>query len=350
MIEIRGSHILVALGVVALGYVLNSLAYIMLPFVLGFALAYFLDPVADWLEAIGLRRSLATATITFFGGLILLAGLAFGLPTMIEQITLLLTTLPSYISEMQTWLLAKNVDGNQSDIINSVSESMVSGIQQSATALLTTGLSIINLLSLLVITPIVAIYMLNDWDRMVAHINDLLPDEQAPTIRKLALQIDETLGGFARGQLMVCMSLGTMYAVGLSLIGLESAIFVGFLAGLVSFVPYVGAAFGMLLAGALGLGQFGFDWFALAQIAAVFFVGQFIEGNILTPRLVGDRVHLHPVWIIFALLAMGSLFGFLGLLLAVPIAAVIGVLVRHMLIVYARDYQHVVDGENGHKD
>lgn len=345
MIEVKSSHLLAAAALATLLYLLSALSQIMLPFVLGFALAYFLDPVADWLEAIGLRRSLATASIAFFGGLILLLGLAYGLPTMIGQITLLLTTLPAYIGEMQLWLLAQNVDGGQSDIINSLSESLVAGIQQSASNVLSTGLSILNLLSLLVITPIVAIYMLNDWDRMVARVNALLPDEQAPVIRELSKQIDETLGGFARGQLMVCLTLGIIYAVGLSIIGLESAIFVGLLAGLVSFVPYVGAAFGLLLAGALGLGQFGLEWFILSQIAAVFFIGQFIEGNILTPRLVGDRVHLHPVWIIFALLAMGSIFGFLGLLLAVPIAAVIGVLVRHLVTLYARDYQHLSDSE-----
>jgi predicted PurR-regulated permease PerM len=191
----------------------------------------------------------------------------------------------------------------------------------------------------MVITPIVAIYMLNDWDHMVARINALLPDEQASTLRLLATQIDETLGAFARGQMMVCLALGVLYAIGLSFVGLNSAIFVGLLAGLVSFVPYVGAAFGLVLAGALGFGQFGFEWGALLQIAAVFFAGQFIEGNILTPRLVGNRVKLHPVWIIFALLAMGSLFGFLGLLLAVPIAAVIGVLMRRLIGVYERTYQ-----------
>lgn len=346
MIEIRISHLIFLIGFMVFTYLISALSNIMLPFVLGFALAYFLDPLADWLEAIGLRRSLATATITFFGGLVLLVGMAFGVPTMIEQMTLLVTVLPGYISELQGWLLAKNIDGGQSEIITSISESMVAGIQTTATGLLTTGLSIINVLSLLVITPIVAIYMLNDWDRMVAQINALLPDEHAPTIRNLAQQIDETLGGFARGQLMVCASLGIIYAIGLSLIGLESALFVGFLAGLVSFVPYVGAAFGLLLGGVLGLGQFGFEWFALTQIAIVFFVGQFIEGNILTPRLVGDRVHLHPVWIIFALLAMGSIFGFIGLLLAVPIAAVIGVLVRHLVTLYARDYQHVVEHDD----
>ena len=311
----------------------------MLPFVLGFALAYFLDPVADWLEAAGLRRTLATTVIAFVVALGLLLGLAYGVPTLMAQISLLLATLPSYISDMQAWLLAQNVDGEQSELITSLGEGLVSGIQQYATGLLSTGLSIINVISLIVITPIVAIYMLNDWDHMVRRVNALLPDEHAPTLRLLASQMDETLGGFARGQFMVCVALGVFYAIGLSLTGLHSAIFVGLLAGLVSFVPYVGAAFGMVLAGALGFGQFGLEWGVLMQIAAVFFVGQFVEGNILTPRLVGNRVKLHPVWIIFALLAMGSLFGFLGLLLAVPIAAVIGVLVRHLTGVYERTYQ-----------
>ena len=338
MIALRLTHLLIIAGLVTAYYLLSALSHIMLPFVLGFALAYFLDPVADRLELLGMRRSLATTTITFFGGFAILAGMAFGLPVMAQQITQLIGALPGYIADVQGWMLAQNLSESQSQMIETMGNSLLEGLQETASGLLFSGLSLISLLSLIIITPIVAVYMLNDWDEMVAQINHFLPDEHAPVIRMLAAQIDETLGGFARGQFLVCLALGTIYAVGLSFIGLGSAIFVGLLAGLVSFVPYVGAAFGLLLAGALGLGQFGSDWLALGEIGAVFMVGQFIEGNILTPRLVGDRVHLHPVWIIFALLAMGSLFGFLGLLLAVPIAAIIGVLVRHAVTVYARDY------------
>ncbi len=335
---VRLSHVLLVMAFVLSVYLLAALSSILLPFVLGFALAYFLDPVADRLEALGMRRSLATATVTLVVGLVVLVALTLGIPLMATQISLLIGALPSYIADVQNWMVAENLAVGQSQIVSSLGESLRGGLQNTASSLLFTGLSLLNVLSLLIITPIVAVYMLNDWDRMIARIDALLPDEQSQTIRELARQIDTTLGGFARGQIMVCMALGLIYAVGLSLVGLQGGVFVGLLAGLVSFVPYVGAAFGLLLAGALGLGQFGFEWSSLGQIGLVFVVGQFIEGNVLTPRWVGDRVQLHPVWIMFALLAMGTLFGFLGLLLAVPIAAILGVLIRYGVTLYQRDY------------
>ena len=338
MIQVRLSHLLAIVGFFITFYLLTALSDILLPFASGFALAYFLDPLADRLEAVGVRRSLATLTITVIVGLALLTALAFGLPVLAQQISMLIAALPGYISDVQVWLLEQNLVEGQNELVSVMGESLLAGLQKTASSMVLTGLSLINLLALIFITPIVAVYMLNDWDHMVARINGLLPDEQAAIIRNLASQIDETLGGFARGQILVCLSLGTIYAVGLSLVGLQSGIIVGVFAGLISFIPYVGAAFGLVLAGALGLGQFGFELPPLALIAGVFFVGQFIEGNILTPRLVGDRVKLHPVWIIFALLAMGSLFGFLGLLLAVPLAAIIGVLVRYGVTLYMRDY------------
>ena len=338
MIQVRLSHLLAIVGFFVTFYLLTALSDILLPFVLGFALAYFLDPLADRLEAVGVRRSLATLTITVIVGLALLTALAFGLPVLAQQISMLIAALPGYISDVQVWLLEQNLVEGQNELVSVMGESLLAGLQKTASSMVLTGLSLINLLALIFITPIVAVYMLNDWDHMIARINGLLPEEQAAIIRNLASQIDETLGGFARGQILVCLSLGTIYALGLSLVGLQSGIIVGVFAGLISFIPYVGAAFGLVLAGALGLGQFGFELPPLALVAGVFFVGQFIEGNILTPRLVGDRVKLHPVWIIFALLAMGSLFGFLGLLLAVPLAAIIGVLVRYGVTLYMRDY------------
>lgn len=338
MIQVKLTHLIALAAFAVLAYLLTGLSAIMLPFVLGFALAYFLDPLADRLEAVGLRRSLATLTITFIVSLGLLPVIVFGLPALAGQITILIGNLPGYIADMQSWLAMQNLTEGQSQIVSTVGEALLGGLRETASGLLLSGLSVLNMLSLLIITPIVAVYMLNDWDHMVARMDALLPDEHAATIRDLARQIDETLGGFARGQSMVCVALGTIYAVGLSAVGLESGVIVGILAGLVSFMPYVGAAFGMILAGGLGLGQFGFDLLPFVQMAVVFGFGQFIEGNFLTPRLVGDRVKLHPVWIIFALLAMGSMFGFLGLLLAVPIAAIIGVLVRHAVTLYEQDY------------
>ena len=338
MIQVRLSHLLAIVGFFVTFYLLTALSDILLPFVLGFALAYFLDPLADRLEAVGVRRSLATLTITVIVGLALLTALAFGLPVLAQQISMLIAALPGYISDVQVWLLEQNLVEGQNELVSVLGESLLAGLQKTASSMVLTGLSLINLLALIFITPIVAVYMLNDWDHMIARINGLLPEEQAAIIRNVASQIDETMGGVARGQILGGLSWGWIYSGGLSLVGLRSGIIVGVFAGLISFIPYVGAAFGLVLAGALGLGQFGFELPPLALVAGVFFVGQFIEGNILTPRLVGDRVKLHPVWIIFALLAMGSLFGFLGLLLAVPLAAIIGVLVRYGVTLYMRDY------------
>jgi predicted PurR-regulated permease PerM len=189
------------------------------------------------------------------------------------------------------------------------------------------GIAIANLLSLIFITPVVTFYMLRDWDRLIAHIDSLLPREYAATVREQAKAIDHTLAGFARGQASVCLVLAAYYASGLMLVGLPFGLVVGLAAGLLTFIPYLGAATGFVVGMAIALANFD-SWTAIIAVAIVFAIGQVIESNVLTPRLVGNRVGLHPVWVIFALLAGGALFGFVGILLAVPSAAAIGVLVR----------------------
>jgi predicted PurR-regulated permease PerM len=186
------------------------------------------------------------------------------------------------------------------------------------------GAALINLASLVFITPVVAFFLLRDWDRIVALIDGWLPRDHAETIRELARQVDVTLAGFVRGQALVCIILGTFYAIGLAVVGLDFGTLIGIGAGLVSFVPYVGAIVGFVAAVGLALVQFD-AWGPIVATGAVFMIGQAIEGNFLTPKLVGERVGLHPVWVIFGLLAGGTLFGFVGVLLSVPVAAVIGV-------------------------
>ena len=335
---LKPAQLIVIIGIILVGLGINLLGDIILPFVLGFALAYLLDPLADRLEALGLPRALATATITLVFVVSLIVALTLGLPVLAEQILALVAAVPGYMQALQGWIDAQQMGLPENEIIASLNQAAVDGLQSMARGLVLSGLTVVNLLTLVFITPIVTIYMLNDWDRMVAGIDALLPSHQAALIRQLASQMDAMLSGFLRGQIMVCLALGVIYALGLSWVGLKGGLVLGFIAGLISFIPYVGAAIGMVVAGLLGLGQFGIDWMMLSQIAAVFAVGQFIEGNVLTPRLVGDRVRLHPVWIMFALLAMGHLFGFLGLLLAVPVAAICGVMVRHAAGVYQRDY------------
>lgn len=331
--------VLVGLGVSALVLVaLIQLSEILLPIVLGFTLAYFLDPLADRLERLRLPRLVATNVITFAFGFVVLAGLVFGLPALAAELGGMVERIPVYTQRLEGWMAGNAILSDYPDAVNAGIEAVRGGVRGFAGDILLTGLSVLNVLALIIITPVVAVYMLNDWDRMVDQLDRLLPKSHAPQVRLLATQIDEILAGFVRGQITVCFLLAVFYATGLSVVGLDAGIVVGVTAGLTSFIPYVGAVFGVALGLAMGLGQFGADYVMLAQIAGVFVLGQFLEGNVLTPRLVGDRVRLHPVWIIFALLAMGNLFGFIGLLLAIPVAAAAGVLVRYAINIYMREY------------
>ncbi len=331
--------VLVVLGVSALVLVaLIQLSEILLPFVLGFTLAYFLDPLADRLERAGLPRLVATNVITFAFGFMVLAGLVFGLPALAAELGGMVERIPVYTQRLEGWMAGNAILSDYPDAVNAGIEAVRGGVRGFAGDILLTGLSVLNVLALIIITPVVAVYMLNDWDRMVDQLDRLLPKSHAPQVRLLATQIDEILAGFVRGQITVCFLLAVFYATGLSVVSLDAGIVVGVMAGLTSFIPYVCAVFGVALGLAMGLGQFGADYVMLAQIAGVFVLGQFLEGNVLTPRLVGDRVRLHPVWIIFALLAMGNLFGFIGLLLAIPVAAAAGVLVRYAINIYMREY------------
>jgi predicted PurR-regulated permease PerM len=196
------------------------------------------------------------------------------------------------------------------------------------------GQAIISVFALLVVTPVVAFYLLIDWDHMVAAVDEWLPRRHRDTIRTLAREIDRAIAGFIRGQSAVCLILGTFYAVGLSLIGLNFGALIGMSAGLLSFIPYVGSLTGLVLSVGVAVVQFWPDWTWIAATLGVFIVGQFFEGNILSPKLVGASVGLHPVWLMFALFAFGTLFGFVGLLLAVPLAAIVGVLGRFALRQY----------------
>jgi predicted PurR-regulated permease PerM len=199
--------------------------------------------------------------------------------------------------------------------------------------LISGGAALANLLSLLVITPVVAFYLLRDWDHLVERVDAWLPRHQAETIREQMREVDRMLAGFVRGQSSVCLLLGVFYAAGLTLAGLDFGLLIGLAAGLLTFIPYVGSAVGLVASVGMALVQFD-DWTRVAVVAAIFLVGQVLEGNFLTPKLVGDRVGLHPVWVIFALLAGGLLFGLVGVLLALPVAAVVGVLIRFMLARY----------------
>ncbi len=313
---------------------------ILLPFVAGMAVAYMFDPVCDRLERAGLSRTLATSVVTLGFVAILVLAVLLVLPVIVGQIASLIDQLPDYIESLRGQLanaisalesrLSPDIMARIRETLGASSGKIAGWITNLLTGLVTGGVALANLLSLIFITPVVSFYLLRDWDRIVAWVDACLPRGAAPAVREQTGLIDRTLAGWVRGQVTVCLVLGTFYAAALTLAGLDFGLVIGLLAGLLSFVPFVGAAVGLV--GSVGLAVVQFDdWVRIAIVAAVFLVGQVLEGNFLTPRLVGDRVGLHPVWVIFALLAGGALFGFVGVLLAVPVAAALGVLVRFLL-------------------
>jgi len=313
---------------------------VLLPFVAGMAVAYLLDPVCDRLEAWGLSRTLATTVLTVLFLVVAVAAIVLLVPVLAGQVASLIERVPDLIEALRgqsARLLAiveARVDPSMIERIEGAvagsADRLVAWGTQFLGQVISGGVALANLISLLVITPVVAFYLLRDWDRIVARVDDCLPRGSVGVVREQAALIDRTLAGWVRGQLSVCLVLGTFYAAGLTIAGLDFGLVIGLLAGLLSFVPFVGAAVGLI--GSVGLAFVQFDdWGRIAIVAGVFLVGQVAEGNFLTPRLVGDRVGLHPVWVIFALLAGGALFGFVGVLLAVPVAATFGVLVRFLL-------------------
>lgn len=326
--------------------VLWFLGDVILPFVLGGAVAYFLDPVADRLERMGLSRALSVTVITLIGVTIFVLMALLVIPTLVSQTTSLINTAPQLANDLQDFLFEKFPQlGDAESTLRMSLTAIGTTIQERGGELLETVLgsvsSLLNIVLLFVIVPVVAFYLLYDWDRMVAAIDDLLPRDHAPVIRLLAGQIDRTLASFIRGMGTVCLILGTYYALALMLVGLQFGLVVGAIAGLITFIPYIGALIGGALAIGLALFQFWGDWVSIGMVAGIFVLGQVIEGNVLTPKLVGNSVGLHPVWLIFALSVFGALFGFVGMLVAVPVAASIGVLTRFGIAQYksSRMYQ-----------
>ncbi|WP_410010376.1 AI-2E family transporter [Phyllobacterium sp. A18/5-2] len=319
-------------------YIFSS---ILLPFVAGLVLAYFLDPVADRLERLGLSRLLATIVILVLFIVTFALLLVILVPVLASQMSDFIARLPSYVARLQElianpdsqWL--KDFIGVDASVIRNSLDSL---LQQGAGFLTTllqsiwsSGKTLIDVVALFVVTPVVAFYMLLDWDRMVAKIDNLVPREHVQTVRAIARDMNKAIAGFVRGQGTVCLLLGVIYAVGLTVVGLNFGLLIGLFAGLISFIPYVGSLIGLLLALGVGLVQFWPEWGHILGVAIAFGIGQFIEGNILQPKLVGSSVGLHPVWLMFALFAFGSLMGFTGMLIAVPTAAAIGVLVRFVI-------------------
>ncbi len=344
------------IAIVSMG-LLYFLAPILLPFVAGALLAYLGDPIVDRLEKFKISRTLSVVVVFFVGFLIILPIFFFLVPLIELQIKSLVDKMPGYID----WIMVnleptlkdtfgisipaleieqlKATFGEQFSNAGGFFKSLIRTISRS-------GMVVAGWAANLFLIPVITFYLLRDWDNLVDYIHDLLPRSVEPTVSRLAKESDNVLGAFLRGQMLVMLALGTIYAIGLKLIGLEFALLIGMLAGLLSFIPYMGLVVGIVVAGVAIMLQT-HEPINLMWVALVFIVAQLIEGTLLTPLLVGDRIGLHPVAVIFSVLAGGQLFGFFGILLALPVFAVIAVIMRHFHKTYKDS--HLYDDFNPDK-
>lgn len=327
---------------------------ILLPFFAGMVLAYFLDPLADLLERWGMSRLWATTAITFSFLVVFVLALIIITPILGGQISGFAERVPHLVSRLQeliassdsTWL-KDNVGIDSQTIKDNLSQLLTKGagfLSNFIGSVWNSGLALVNIISLLVVTPVVAFYLLFDWDKMIAKVDSWIPRDHQNTVRGIFKDIDKAVAGFIRGQGSLCLVLGLFYGISLTIAGLNFGLLIGLFAGLISFIPYVGSMLGLIIAVGVALVQFWPDYFAVGIIAGIFVVGQFLEGNVLQPKMVGKSIGLHPVWLMFALFAFGTLFGFVGLLIAVPASAAVAVLVRFVLGRYLESELYI-----GHK-
>lgn len=332
-------------GLAVLALSLFVLRGILLPFVAGLALAYFLDPIVSRLELIRVPRIVGALTVigTFVVVFVVLTVLI--VPVLANQLTAFVTRLPSYVVQLQALATEQNREWLQrvlgdrlpdvsrtiGDIVSQSTGWIASFVQQS---LWTGGATFIYLFALTIITPVVAFYLLKDWPRMMAKVDSWLPLQHRETILGLMREMNVAMAGFVRGQATVCVVLMIYYGMALTGAGLNFGLLIGLGTGFLSFIPYVGSITGLTLALGVAIVQFWPDWTMVVVILAIFGVGIFFESYVLYPNLVGESVGLHPVWLMFALFSFGALFGFAGLMLAVPLAASVGVLTRFAIRQY----------------
>jgi len=346
-------------GLVFVGLI-SLLNDILLPFIVAIGIAYFLDPLVDRLEKLGLSRTLAIAVLVVVSGLVLALGMIVLMPLLVNQLKALVASLPDQIQTIKGFVEDtgrvwfgddfNELQTGMDAAIMELTQSWRSSAGQIIAKVLSGGMAFLNLLSLMLITPVVAFYMLADWEKSMALIDSWLPRDYASTIRRLAHEINDVIAGFIRGQGTVCLLLAIFYSLGLMAVGLDYSLLIGIVSGVAAFVPYVGAALSFLLAGGVAVHQFTTDWWLIAQVFGVMLAGQLIEGTILSPRIVGGHVRLHPVWLIFSLFAFGYLFGFVGLLVAVPLAASLGVVARFGLQEYLESEFYAGNGRTDNPD
>lgn len=342
----RSYRLVFWIGVIVLViFALGMLQSILLPFIAGLVLAFILAPTVARLERWGLRRSLASLAIliAFLVGIALVFTLL--VPLIQNQVVTLIAKVPALVSFLQDQLgkvislaqqqLPPDQVQKLRDMVGSKLGEALSWLASLLQGLITSSIAILNIVSLVIVTPIVTFLVLRDWEKMVTLIDDYLPRQSLATVREQARLVADMLVGFVHGQALVCLILAIYYGATLSFAGLNSGLALGLLIGVLAIIPILGGALGFVLALGLAASQYG-TWREIITVCIIFAVGQTVEGNFLTPKLVGDRINLHPVWVMFALFAGATLLGFVGLLIAVPAAAVIGVLVRFALSRYRR--------------
>ncbi|MGH7879723.1 MAG: AI-2E family transporter [Candidatus Binataceae bacterium] len=316
------------------------LSEILLPFVAGAAIAYLLTPVTDRIERLGINRLAAALLMISLVVMAIVLLILLVAPILGSQLSSFIDNIPGYVTRLQSLLSdpsrpwIQKVLGASFSADKSLGDLVTQGVGWLTTflrSLWSGGRALVSLFSLVVVTPVVAFYLIYDWHRMISTADSWIPLNQREVVRQLAREIDGAIAGFVRGQTAVCLILGSFYAATLTLSGLNFGLLIGLISGVITFIPYVGSMTGLILAVGVAVAQFWPEWSSIVMVLGIFLIGQFVEGNVLSPKLVGQSVGLHPVWVIFALLAFGYLFGFTGLLVAVPLAATIGVLARFAL-------------------
>lgn len=325
---------------------IGLLSDILLPFIAGIAIAYFLSPLADRLVALGLSQTWASVVIVGAGTVFLTVALVLLVPLLIAQAEQLATALPGELQRLQvvleTWARQRfgaSMPGFEAAIAranSALAENWADLAGMAASSIWSGSLALVNFLALVIVTPIVAFYLLVDWHTMLAKVDSWLPRDHAPTIRAIATDINDATAAFVRGQGTVCLILSVFYAVTLSIAGLDYGLLIGLITGLSTFIPFVGWTLGLVTATIVSLVQYWPDLVGPAIIIAIYLVGHTIDSGYLSPMIVGPKVGLHPVWVIFALFVFGYLFGVVGALLAVPVAAALGVLIRFAIDVYLK--------------
>lgn len=346
--KINEKTILIISILLAFGFCIYLIRSILSPFIFSLVAAYFLHPLVDFLCKKKISRLNASLLIIGIFFIVFIAIIILVLPIIYEQLEALILALPQYFQVIVSELYPKWVAFMDSagikvnkDFLQVVDNAnldvkILDFIKNFLLHAFSSSVAFVNVLSLIFITPILIFYLIKDWDLLSQKVYSYLPSKFASSVKKIMKQIDQALAGFVRGQISVCLVLGFIYSVLLTIAGLDFGFLIGIITGFLTFVPYIGALTGFVAAILVAFFQWGFSFVDLATITAVFIFGQLLESNYLTPKLVGKNIGLHPVWIVFGLFVFGALFGFIGVLFATPLTAICGVLIRHLSYQYKK--------------